>query len=197
MKKIIFMIIFILVPITIATPEPRKSLKYKRDLIRYSRITWGMNAPVALFASQIQQESSWDYLAKSPYADGLTQFTPSTASWLKEIYPELSNGNVYNPIWAIHAMLLYDQWLDKEIKAKDECNQWAMILSSYNGGLGWLKKDIELSSSKGMNPEIWWNNVELYSLRADWAMKENRNYPKKILLNHQSSYSNWGRAVIC
>ena len=197
MKKLVLLFIFIFTTPPNEASEPRNSLKYKRDLIRYSRITWGMDAPVALFASQIQQESSWDYLAKSPYADGLTQFTPSTAKWLKELYPELSNGNVYNPIWSIRAMLLYDQWLDKNIKTKNECNQWAMILSSYNGGLGWLKKDIQLSSSKGKNPEIWWNNVELYSSRADWAMKENRNYPKKILLNHQSSYSKWGRAVIC
>ena len=197
MKKLFFLFTFLLLSMPTQASEPRNSLKYKRDLIRYSRITWGMDAPVALFASQIQQESSWDYLAKSPYAEGLTQFTPSTANWMKELYPELSNGNVYNPIWSIRAMLLFDQWLDKNIKTKNECNQWAMILSSYNGGLGWLKKDIQLSSSKGKNPELWWNYVELYSSRADWAMKENRNYPKKILLNHQSNYSNWGRAIIC
>ena len=94
-------------------------------------------------------------------------------------------------------MLLYDQWLDKEIKAKDECNQWAMILSSYNGGLTWLKKDISLTSSMGKNPKIWWDNVEHYSSRANWAMKENRSYSKKILLNHQPIYSSWGRAVTC
>ena len=197
MKKLFFLFTFLLLSIPTQASEPRNSLKYKRDLIRYSRITWGMDAPVALFASQIQQESSWDYLAKSPYAEGLTQFTPSTANWLKELYPELSNGNVYNPIWSIRAMLLFDQWLDKNIKTKNECNQWAMILSSYNGGLGWLKKDIQLASSKGKNPELWWNNVELYSSRADWAIKENRNYPRKILLNHQSIYSNWGRVVAC
>ena len=197
MKKLFFLFTFLLLSMPTQASEPRNSLKYKRDLIRYSRITWGMDAPVALFASQIQQESSWDYLAKSPYAEGLTQFTPSTAKWLKELYPELSNGNVYNPIWSIRAMLLFDQWLDKNIKTKNECNQWAMILSSYNGGLGWLKKDIQLASSKGKNPELWWNNVELYSSRADWAIKENRNYPRKILLNHQSIYSNWGRVVAC
>ena len=123
MKKLVLLFIFIFTTLPNEASEPRNSLKYKRDLIRYSRITWGMDAPVALFASQIQQESSWDYLAKSPYADGLTQFTPSTANWIKELYPELTNGNVYNPIWSIRAMLLYDQWLDKNIKTKNECNQ--------------------------------------------------------------------------
>ena len=120
MKKLFFLFTFLLLSMPTQASEPRNSLKYKRDLIRYSRITWGMDAPVALFASQIQQESSWDYLAKSPYAEGLTQFTPSTANWLKELYPELSNGNVYNPSWSIRAMLLFDQWLDKNIKTKKE-----------------------------------------------------------------------------
>ena len=70
--------------------EPIDSLKYKRDLIRYSRVTWGMDAPISLFASQIQQESSWNRLAKSKYADGLSQFTPTTAKWIKDVYPELA-----------------------------------------------------------------------------------------------------------
>ena len=112
--------------------EPIDSLKYKRDLIRYSRVTWGMDAPISLFASQIQQESSWNRLAKSKYADGLSQFTPTTAKWIKDVYPELAQGNVYNPIWSIRAMLLYDRWLDNRISSEGECDQWAMILSSYN-----------------------------------------------------------------
>ncbi|HJM09496.1 MAG TPA: lytic transglycosylase domain-containing protein, partial [Gammaproteobacteria bacterium] len=77
--------------------EPRSSLKYKRDLIRHSRIVWGLNAPVPLFASQIHQESSWNHLAKSKYAKGLTQFTGTTADWIAEVYPELKRANVYNP----------------------------------------------------------------------------------------------------
>jgi len=177
--------------------EPLESLKYKRDLIRYSRVTWGMNAPIALFASQIHQESSWNYLAKSQYASGLSQFTWKTAEWIIDIYPELEKANVFNPIWSIRAMLLYNQWLDARISSADQCEQWAMVLSSYNGGLNWLKKDKLLSKANGANPSIWWNNVELYSSRANWAMLENRDYPRKIIFQHQAIYENWGNKYIC
>ena len=195
----IFLIIF-LIFISTQTPlanAPKESLKYKRDLIRYSRITWGMDAPVPLFASQIHQESSWNHLAQSKYAKGLSQFTPRTADWIMELYPELEKGNVYNPIWSIRAMLLYDKWLDKRILSKGECDQWAMILSSYNGGLTWLNRDKVLAESNGANPMAWWENVELYSSRAKWAKKENRNYPKKIIYEHQAIYREWGNRYIC
>lgn len=176
---------------------PRESLKYKRELIRQSRIIWGLDAPIPLFASQIHQESTWNHLAKSKYAKGLTQFTDSTAEWMIEIFPQLKRANVYNPNWSIRAMLLYDSWLDDRIKSIDDCNQWAMILSSYNGGLTWLNRDKALAEAKGSDPNIWWNNVEKYSNRADWAIRENRNYSKSIIFKHQNLYANWGKSYIC
>ena len=176
---------------------PRESLKYKRELIRQSRIIWGLDAPIPLFASQIHQESTWNHLAKSKYAKGLTQFTDSTAEWMIEIFPQLKRANVYNPNWSIRAMLLYDSWLDDRIKSIDECNQWAMILSSYNGGLTWLNRDKALAEAKGSNPNVWWNHVEKYSNRADWAIRENRNYSKSIIFKHQNLYADWGKSYIC
>ncbi len=176
---------------------PRESLKYKRELIRQSRIIWGLDAPIPLFASQIHQESTWNHLAKSKYAKGLTQFTDSTAEWMIEIFPQLKRANVYNPNWSIRAMLLYDSWLDERIKSIDECNQWAMILSSYNGGLTWLNRDKALAEAKGSNPNVWWNHVEKYSNRADWAIRENRNYSKSIIFKHQNLYADWGKSYIC
>lgn len=188
--------IFLLIPESNAD-VPRESLKYKRELIRQSRIIWGLDAPIPLFASQIHQESTWNHLAKSKYAKGLTQFTDSTAEWMIEIFPQLKRANVYNPNWSIRAMLLYDSWLDDRIKSIDDCNQWAMILSSYNGGLTWLNRDKALAEAKGSNPNIWWNNVEKYSNRADWAIRENRNYSKSIIFKHQNLYANWGKSYIC
>ena len=116
---------------------------------------------------------------------------------LADIYPELKKANVYNPIWSIRAMLLYNQWLDARISSADQCEQWAMVLSSYNGGLNWLNKDKLLSKTSGANPNIWWDNVELYSSRANWAMVENRDYPRKVIFQHQAIYENWGNKYIC
>ena len=198
MRYIFISVLFIFLSIPESNADvPRESLKYKRELIRQSRIIWGLDAPIPLFASQIHQESTWNHLAKSKYAKGLTQFTDSTAEWMIEIFPELKRANVYNPNWSIRAMLLYDSWLDERIESIDDCNQWAMILSSYNGGLTWLNRDKELTETRGSNPNIWWNNVEKYSNRADWAIKENRNYSKNIILKHQIIYADWGESYIC
>ena len=193
---ILLLFIFLSIPESNAD-VPRESLKYKRELIRQSRIIWGLDAPIPLFASQIHQESTWNHLAKSKYAKGLTQFTDSTAEWMIEIFPQLKRANVYNPNWSIRAMLLYDSWLDDRIKSIDECNQWAMILSSYNGGLTWLNRDKALAEAKGSNPNVWWNHVEKYSNRADWAIRENRNYSKSIIFKHQNLYADWGKSYIC
>jgi membrane-bound lytic murein transglycosylase MltF len=72
-----------------------------------------------------------------------------------------------------------------------------MVLSSYNGGLTWLNRDKKLTKSRGGNPQKWWNNVENFSQRADWAIIENRNYARKIIYEHQSIYGDWGKYYIC
>ena len=198
MRYVFISVLFIFLSIPESNADvPRESLKYKRELIRQSRIIWGLDAPIPLFASQIHQESTWNHLAKSKYAKGLTQFTDSTAEWMIEIFPELKRANVYNPNWSIRAMLLYDSWLDERIISIDGCNQWAMILSSYNGGLTWLNRDKVLAEANGSNPNIWWNNVEKYSKRADWAIEENRNYSRSIIFNHQAIYAEWGNVNVC
>lgn len=177
--------------------EPRASLKYKRDLIRHSQNIIGLDAPIPLFAAQIHQESAWNFKAKSKYAAGLTQFTPSTADWIAEVFPVLERANVYNPVWAIRAMIYYNDWLSKRIDARNSCDKWAMILSAYNGGLGWVYRDKKLAKSNGKDNYLWWDNVELYSNRADWAFEENRHYPQRIIYKHQSKYKLWGRSYVC
>jgi len=106
--------------------------------------------------------------------------------------------DAYNPIWAIRAMLKYDGWLHTRIQATDTCNRWAFVLSAYNGGLGWVKRDKRLTEQDGKDPLLWWDNTELYSNRADWARKENRDYPRKIIYGLQPIYAQWGGGkLIC
>jgi hypothetical protein len=177
--------------------EPRASLAYKRDVIRLSRHAWGMDAPTPLFAAQIHQESTWNPNAKSPFASGLAQFTPSTAEWMVEVFPELERADTLNPIWSIRAMLLYNRWLYNRMEAKDECNRWAFALSAYNGGVGWIPRDKRLAVEAGYDPLLWWGNVEHTTSRAAWAKKENREYPHRIIYTHQPIYSGWGSRLIC
>ncbi|EJP2482718.1 transglycosylase SLT domain-containing protein, partial [Salmonella enterica] len=60
-----------------AAGPPPAALKYRSDVIRASRVDWGLNAPVADVAAQLHQESGWNPAARSPVgAQGLAQFMP-------------------------------------------------------------------------------------------------------------------------
>lgn len=171
---------------------------YQRALIREARLELGLNAPIPLFAGQIHQESLWRPDARSAYANGLTQFTPETEAWIKTVFPqELGVGNAFNSQWAIRALVKYDHWLYQHIKAANDCERWAMTLSAYNGGLGWLQRDQRLTAQRGGNPAYWWGSVERYSRRAKWAIKENRGYPRAIIYAHQPHYLGWGGVRVC
>ncbi len=175
-----------------------RSAFYRPTVIREARAEYGLNAPIPLFAGQIHQESLWKKAARSRYANGLTQFTPSTERWIKQKYPKsLGWGNSFNPKWAIRALVKYDNWLYKRIDALTDCDRFAMTLSAYNGGLGNLMKDKRLTLRLGKSPYRWWGNVEKYSRRASWAFKENRGYPRKIIYTHQRKYTDWGGRTVC
>lgn len=180
---------------------PREAYQYRATLIREARSELGIDAPVALFAGQIHQESGWKNNAKSAYAEGLTQFTPATAEWISSLFKDMGSADAYNPKWAIRGLVKYDNMLYKQnAGAIDSCNQWAFALAGYNGGQGWNIKDRKLAASKGANPRIYWGVVEIYNSgrRADF-FKENRGYPQRIILRHQAHYVDFvpGTSKVC
>lgn len=182
-----------------AAEPPRAALPYRADLTRSARFVWGMEAPIATMAAQIHQESGWRPDVCSAFACGLTQFTDPTADWIGEIYAsELGPVDVFNPGWALRALARYDRHLYSAIAgAATECDRWAMTLSAYNGGLGWVNRDRRLTTARGGDASRWWGSVELHSQRAAWAIRENRGYPRNILKRWQPIYDGWGPAVVC
>ncbi len=177
---------------------PVRADGYQKLLEREAVSRFGLAAPVALLAAQLHQESHWRTDARSPYAQGLAQFTPGTADWIPGVCPEIGAPNVWDARWSIRAQACYMRWLRDRIAAATPCDQWAMALSAYNGGLGWLKRDRRLASATGADSAIWFNNVELHTKRAAWAFKENREYPRRILLTLEPVYlaAGWpGRAT--
>lgn len=187
--------ISIMQPVLAAEP-PRASLPWRNEVIRTSREIWGMNAPIADFAGQLQQESGWDPEARSPAgAQGMAQFMPATAQWVSELYPRLGENAPFNPVWAIRALVQYDRQLWQSIDAKDDCERMAFTLSAYNGGQGWVKKDKKLATSKGLDASLWFDHVErVNSGRSTANWHENRRYPQTILFKHASRYLMWGQA---
>lgn len=179
---------------------PNNALRYKRDLYRFAQSSFGINAPIGMLAAQIHKESTWREDAESPYAIGLSQFTPDTQADIKRKYPELAYGDALNPIWAIHAMMIYDADLKAQVDSIDECNDWAFTLAMYNGGPGWIWREKNLAESNGVDRNQYWQAVEEFNAgRREDAKKENRGYPKKIILELQSLYVNngWGGTTVC
>lgn len=182
-------------------PLPAAAKQYRRELTRQAQAHWGLGAPVAAFAGQVHQESGWRTDAVSRVgAEGMAQFMPSTARWWCELH-RLSTDECQprNPAWALRALVMYDRWLwDRITHTASDCDRFAMTLSAYNGGLGWVQRDRALASSKGLDSSRYWSEVETVNAgRAAWAIKENRDYPLRILHQHAPRYeaAGWGRSA--
>jgi membrane-bound lytic murein transglycosylase MltF len=163
---------------------PNLAYLLKRTMVGEVHYWWGVDAITTVFFSQVHQESNWNPEAKSKYASGLAQFTSSTAEWISKLYPkDLGENNPLDVKWALRALVKYDKFLyDRASYAEGWDNRWRFTLSGYNGGEGWVKRDRKLCfESLCCDQNKWIGNVELYSSRADWAIKENRDYPVKIL----------------
>lgn len=177
---------------------PPDAERYKRDLIRNVRLEWGLNAPIASFAGQIEQESGWNPEAKSRTgALGLAQFMPATATWISGVYADLADNTPRNPQWAMRAMAAYDKYLKDRVAAETECHAAAKMLSAYNGGLGNLQAEERLCKQiAGCDSTLWWDNVERVKTtnRTDGNWAENRGYPPAILFLREPRYvkAGWG-----
>ena len=180
---------------------PRTAWKYQGVLTRAAHAEMGLDAPVALLAAQVHQESRWRPDAVSPVgAQGLAQFMPSTARWLPSIAPHTGEPLPYNPGWALRGLCVYDNWLLLRVDgAASACDRWAFALSAYNGGEKWRMRDQALAASKGLDSARYWGSVELVNAgRRASAFKENRGYPRAIF-RIQTVYvaAGWGRGVYC
>ena len=182
---ILLLILALLISAGIAQAQgiPDRANAYRRDLTRQSRLVWGLDAPVATFAAQIHQESGWRPDARSPYAHGLAQFTPATAEWIGEIDPALADAATGNPTWALRALVTYDKWLHERV-AGAPCPRMQLALRAYNGGLGYIRK--EVATGKPCS-----------AFRAEWACRENLDYPIRILRDLEPRYvlAGWGRGA--
>lgn len=178
---------------------PQAAQAHRSTLIRAARVEWGLSAPVATFAAQVHQESCWREDARSHVgAQGLAQFMPSTSAWLPEVAPQTGEPAPWNPGWSLRALAAYDRWLWDRVSGPDDCNRMAKTLSAYNGGLGWVRRDVRMARAQGLDPAAWWGSVETVNAgRAASCWRENRGYPRRILLELEPRYeaAGWGRGV--
>ena len=174
---------------------PQAAHQHRGDLTRIARQTFGLDAPVPVFAAQLHQESGWNPTAMSPVgAKGMAQFMPATAQWWCSLN-KLSaiDCQPTNPIWSLRALVGYDYWLYQRVAGNTEFDKWWATLRSYNGGLGHWQKE-----AATVTPAL--NHAAIDAAcgnarRSKIHCPENLGYPQRILNRLQQRYATWGRTV--
>jgi len=169
---------------------PQAALRYRSQLTREAQFVHGLDAPVPMFAAQIEQESGWrPGITAWDNGRGLAQFMDPTADTIVRLYPELQTPQPYNPAWAIRALVRYDQWIWKQVKGDTACDHWAASLKGYNAGTGYVLQ----AQRKAGKPGIWFGETEFVLTRQSSKNFEySRLYPRWILLKGQRNYVGWG-----
>lgn len=177
---------------------PIDAQRHQRDMMKSAWKIFGLNAPTATLAAQIHQESGWNADAVSRVgASGLTQFMPATAQDIAKRFSDCKPADSFNPSWAITCRDRYMSTLLAAIPVEDECARWAYALRAYNGGLGWVRKDMRLAEAQGVDLRNWRAVARFNSGRSAGNWKENTEYPVRIIDRASLVYSanGWGRAV--
>jgi len=178
---------------------PATSLQYRHALEQAAGERFGLAAPVARLAAQLQQESGWNPKAKSPYAEGLAQFAPPTAQWLPQICPAVGPPDPWDAWWSIRAQTCYDAWLYARAPGNGDCARWAMTLSAYNGGETARDRERALADRAGADPQRWFHETASFRARSKSAWHENRDYVRSILLVLEPAYidAGWPGKAAC
>jgi len=110
-----------------------------------------------LMAAQGFQESTLDQNVKSPVgAIGVMQVMPPTGK-------ELNVGDISKVEPNIHAGVKYMRFMmDQYFKDEpmDDLNKELMTFAAYNAGPGRLRQLRRETAERGLNPNLWFNNVE-------------------------------------
>lgn len=136
------------------------------------------NFDALMIAAQGYQESKLDQSARSQRgAVGIMQLLPSTAAD-KSVG---ITGIEHDPEKNIHAgvkymRLLVDKYLNDP--ALDDKNRTLMAFAAYNAGPGNLRKFRKLAQESGLDPNIWFGNVE--HAAADIVGRETVQYVANI-----------------
>lgn len=172
---------------------PPAAQPYRALLLRTAHAVWGLDAPVAVFAAQVHQESSWRPDAVSHVgAQGLAQFMPATTQWIAGLRPDLAAQQPYSPAWALRALVTYDLWLYQRTPTRYTPHERMWVaLRGYNGGLGHWQA--EAASTGLAQPTRAQADAACgRAKRAPVHCRENLGYPHRILVVVQPRYAQWG-----
>lgn len=177
-----------------AQPVPHAAHAYRAKLQRAAHTQWGLDAPVAVLAAQVHQESGWNPQAVSRVgARGLAQFMPGTATWWCQANSlTAAQCQPHNPSWALRALVGYDKWLfDRAPTRYSTYDRMHVALRAYNGGLGHWQAEARATGLP--QPTIEQVAAACGQARRHAShCKENLGYPARILGVLQPRYQAWG-----
>lgn len=171
---------------------PPAAAAYRAELVRVSRAVWGIEAPVAVFAAQVHQESGWRPGAVSHVgAAGLAQFMPATSRWIAGIDPALQANQPFSPPWALRALVTYDLYLYRLAPERyaPHDRMW-VALRAYNGGMGHWQAEARQAGAEPDRAAV--DRACGTARRHRSHCAENLGYPQRILVVLQPRYLAWG-----
>jgi membrane-bound lytic murein transglycosylase MltF len=112
------------------------------------------------------QESGLDQTQRSPRgAVGIMQLMPETAADKNVAVPDIDTSAEQNILAGVKYLRhLSDTYLDDP--AIDDKNRTLMLFAAYNAGPGNLRKLRRIAEKSKLNPNVWFNNVEIAAARA-------------------------------
>lgn len=191
MRLSLLALALLLIAIDTMAAVPQRAYRYFPVLKEEQGRIWP-EGDICIIAEQIHHESGWKMDAVRREKSGVVsygalQVLDRTFHELRKQHPAAlqkvaSPADLLQARWGIRAGILYDRHMWSLVSfAADTRERYAMMLSAYNGGYGWLLRDRKLTRAKGFDPDRWFGNVERFSERSGRNFIINRRYAREIL----------------
>lgn len=143
------------------SPDERRKLEATRDIFR--RYAEQYSLDYVLMLAQSYQESRLDHAARSPVgAIGIMQVMPATGA-------ELAVGDITQLEPNIHAGVKYIRFMIDRYYADEPMtplDKGLFAFASYNAGPNRIRQLRERAAKRGLDPNVWFNNVEVVAAEA-------------------------------
>jgi membrane-bound lytic murein transglycosylase MltF len=138
--------------------DPEEVAKFQKVVELFRKYGSKYDVDYLLVAAQGYQESRLDQAVKSPVgAIGVMQVMPPTGK-------EMGVGDITQLEPNIHAGVKYVRFMMEKYygdQPMDALNKTLFTFASYNAGPGRISQMRRLAGQRGLNPNVWFNNVEL------------------------------------
>ena len=138
--------------------SPSEMQKFERTVEIFRKYGERYDLDHLLMMAQGYQESRLDQRAKSAVgAIGVMQVMPATGR-------DMKTGDITQLEPNIHAGVKYVRFVQDQFfqdQPMDELNKTLFAFASYNAGPGRIQQLRALAAKRGLNPNVWLNNVEV------------------------------------